>query len=95
MKQVRFASRWIEGHTLIPEWPSLSGAQRVVCAYLADAALQEQSSELSRMRQHLQLAVDHICALNSALDDLASLGATIAICGTTYDDAAARKVLET
>lgn len=44
-------------------------------------------------REHLRLAVDHIAALNGALEDLASLGATIAICGTKYDDAAARAVL--
>ena len=44
-------------------------------------------------REHLRLAVDHIAALNGALEDLASLGATIAICGTKYDDAAAREVL--
>lgn len=44
-------------------------------------------------REHLRLAIDHIAALNGALEDLASLGATIAICGTKYDDAAAREVL--
>ena len=44
-------------------------------------------------REHLRLAIDHIAALNGALEDLASLGATVAICGTKYDDAAARKVL--
>lgn len=44
-------------------------------------------------REHLRLAIDHIAALNGALEDLASLGATIAICGTKYDDAAARQVL--
>lgn len=45
------------------------------------------------MRHHLRLAVEHIAALTGALEDLASLGATVAICGTKYDDAAARKVL--
>ena len=49
--------------------------------------------EGERAREHLRLAIDHIAALNGALEDLASLGATIAICGTKYDDAAARKVL--
>lgn len=49
--------------------------------------------EGERAREHLRLAIDHIAALNGALEDLASLGATIAICGTTYDDAAARAVL--
>lgn len=44
-------------------------------------------------REHLRLAVEHIAALNGALEDLASLGATIAICGTKYDDAAAREVV--
>ena len=41
----------------------------------------------------LGVNIDHIATLNGALEDLASLGATIAICGTKYDDAAARKVL--
>ncbi len=49
--------------------------------------------EGERAREHLKLAIDHIAALNGALEDLASLGATIAICGTKYDDAAARAVL--
>ena len=49
--------------------------------------------EGERAREHLRLAIDHIAALNGALEDLASLGATVAICGTKYDDAAARKVL--
>lgn len=49
--------------------------------------------EGERAREHLRLAIDHIAALNGALEDLASLGATIAICGTKYDDAAARAVL--
>ena len=49
--------------------------------------------EGEQAREHLRLAIDHIAALNGALEDLASLGATIAICGTKYDDAAARKVL--
>lgn len=49
--------------------------------------------EGERAREHLRLAIDHIAALNSALEDLASLGATIAICGTKYDDAAARQAL--
>jgi hypothetical protein len=49
--------------------------------------------EGERAREHLRLAIDHIAALNGALEDLASLGATIAICGTKYDDAAARMVL--
>jgi len=49
--------------------------------------------EGERAREHLRLAIDHIATLNGALEDLASLGATIAICGTKYDDAAARKVL--
>lgn len=44
-------------------------------------------------REHLRLAIDHIAALNGALEDLASLGATVAICGTKYDDAAARECL--
>ncbi len=49
--------------------------------------------EGERAREHLKLAIDHIAALNGALEDLARLGATIAICGTKYDDAAARAVL--
>lgn len=49
--------------------------------------------EGERAREHLRLAIDHIAALNGALEDLARLGATIAICGTKYDDAAARAVL--
>ena len=49
--------------------------------------------KVMNLREHLQLAVDHIAALTGALDDLASLGATVAICGTKYDDTAARKVL--
>jgi hypothetical protein len=49
--------------------------------------------EGERAREHLRLAIDHIAALNGALEDLASLGATVAICGTKYDDDAARKVL--
>jgi hypothetical protein len=49
--------------------------------------------EGERAREHLKLAIDHIAALNGALEDLATLGATIAICGTKYDDAAARAVL--
>ncbi|MFA5898094.1 MAG: hypothetical protein WC829_03155 [Hyphomicrobium sp.] len=44
-------------------------------------------------REHLRLAIDHITALNGALEDLASLGATVALCGTKYDDAAARECL--
>lgn len=44
-------------------------------------------------REHLRLAIDHIAALNKALDDLASLGATVSLCGTKYDDAAAREFL--
>lgn len=49
--------------------------------------------EGERAREHLRLAIDHIAALSGALEDLASLGATVAICGTKYDDAAARAVL--
>ena len=49
--------------------------------------------EGERAREHLRLAIDHIAALNGALEDLASLGATIAICGTKYNDAAARQAL--
>ena len=49
--------------------------------------------EGERVREHLRLAIDHIAALNGALEDLASLGATVAICGTKYDDAAARLAL--
>ena len=63
------------------------------CALLRAAIDQEHAERLS-LKQHLRLAVNHIAALNGALDDLASLGATIAICGTKYDDAAARKALE-
>ena len=63
-------------------------------AALLRAAIDQKHAERLSLKQHLRLAVNHIAALNGALDDLASLGATIAICGTKYDDAAARKALE-
>ena len=47
------------------------------------------------LREQLRLAIDHISALNGAIEDLVSLGATVAICGTKYDDEAARAVLAT
>jgi len=63
-------------------------------AALLRAAIDQEHAERLSLKQHLRLAVNHIAVLNGALDDLASLGATIALCGTNYDDAAARKALE-
>ena len=75
-----------------PELPRRAiGAETEVA--LLRAAIDLEHAERLSLKQHLRLAVNHIAALNGALDDLASLGATIAICGTKYDDAAARKVL--
>lgn len=45
------------------------------------------------LHEQLRIAVAHIRALTGALDDLVSLGATVAICGTEYDEAAANKAL--
>jgi hypothetical protein len=59
----------------------------------AQALADSINSGDSGLRRHLHLAIQHIAALNGALEDLASLGATIAICGTQYDDVAARKML--
>jgi hypothetical protein len=47
----------------------------------------------AELMNQLQLAVQHIALLNDTLEKLASLGATIAICGAKYDDAKARSVL--
>ena len=38
-------------------------------------------------RNALQMAVDHIDNLQECIDDLVKFGATVAICGSTYDRA--------
>lgn len=58
-----------------------------------DDVVAELQRERDELLKHLRLAVDHIGALNGALGDLASLGATVAICGVEYDDGAARAAI--
>jgi hypothetical protein len=43
-------ARWIEGHTLVPEWPVLAGRQRVVSAEQAEDALRHLGDEVERQR---------------------------------------------
>jgi hypothetical protein len=59
------------------------GVEQVLVARLAVAELITQ----------LQEAVDHIVTLRETIEELASLGCTVAICGTTYDEAKARAIL--
>ena len=76
-------SRWVfEDADLHPFARTLLAAERERCATTLEAT-----------RKQLRLAVDHIATLNGALEDLARLGATVAVCGTTYDDAAALTAL--
>lgn len=87
------------GHYISCDQCDASTGLRFSCGEDARPLLMEQwntrnlNIEGERAREHLRLAIDHIAALNGALEDLASLGATICICGTKYDDAAAREVL--
>jgi hypothetical protein len=80
-----------EGDRIIAAFSSADSMLRVT---EADKARREMIGENLVLRGQLRLAIHHIAALSGALEDLARLGATIAICGTEYDDAAARKVLD-
>ena len=49
-KPIWLDARWIEGHPIESDWPSRGGAQRVVCADHAEAALRKQADEIAALR---------------------------------------------
>ncbi len=59
----------------------------------ADALEQRKRDAAPELYEALRKAVARIALLNDTLAQLASLGATVAICGAEYDDAEARAAL--
>jgi hypothetical protein len=48
----------ISGHAIVPEWPSIGGTQRVMCADEAEAALRYLMAEVVRLMADLDQALE-------------------------------------